>query len=100
MMHKDLLFKVLLSPKISEKSSLSAEKSNTVVFKVKNNAKKSLIKEAIQVLFKVEVSAVNTLLVKGKVKRKGNQKSRLKNWKKAYITLKKGHTLDSIGSMD
>jgi len=52
MMHEDLLFKVLISPKISEKSSLSAEKSNTVVFKVKNDAKKSLIKKAIQVLSK------------------------------------------------
>ncbi|CAL4043949.1 50S ribosomal protein L23 [Buchnera aphidicola] len=100
MMYEDNLFKVLLAPRISEKSSLSAEKSNTIVFKVMANAKKKVIKNAVQVLFNVEVSAVNTLLIKGKKKRKGNQVSRNKNWKKAYITLKKGHNVDLLGSTD
>ena len=100
MIHTDLIFKVLLSPKISEKSSLSAEKHNTVVFKVKKNAKKSTIRQAVQELFKVQVSSVNTLLVKGKIKRKGNQVSRHKDWKKAYITLRKGQNADLLSSVD
>ncbi|CAL4325191.1 50S ribosomal protein L23 [Buchnera aphidicola] len=100
MTHKDLIFKVLLSPKISEKSSLSAEKHNTVVFKVKKDAKKSTIRKAIQELFKVKVSSINTLLVKEKIKRKGNQVSRHKIWKKAYITLRKGQNVDLLSNVD
>ena len=59
------------------------EKSNTIVLKVAKDATKAEIKAAVQKLFEVEVESVNTLLMKGKVKRHGQRIGRRSDWKKS-----------------
>ena len=88
------LMNVLESPVISEKSSLSAEKQNRVVFRVKRTATKHQVKRAIELLFKVEVDSVHVLNVKGKTKRFGRSMGTRSDWKKAYIKLKPGFDID------
>ena len=88
------LMNVLESPVISEKSSLSAEKYNRVVFRVKRTATKYQVKRAIELLFKVEVDSVHVLNVKGKTKRFGRTMGTRSDWKKAYIKLKPGFDID------
>jgi large subunit ribosomal protein L23 len=88
------LMNVLESPVISEKSSLSAEKHNRVVFRVKRTATKHQVKRAIELLFKVEVDSVHVLNVKGKTKRFGRTMGTRSDWKKAYIKLKPGFDID------
>ncbi|WP_240184527.1 uL23 family ribosomal protein, partial [Staphylococcus aureus] len=64
------------------------------------DATKAEIKAAVQKLFEVEVEVVNTLVVKGKVKRHGQRIGRRSDWKKAYGTLKEGQNLDFVGGAE
>ena len=73
MIREERLLKVLRAPHVSEKASTAMEKSNTIVLKVAKDATKAEIKAAVQKLFEVEVEVVNTLVVKGKVKRHGQR---------------------------
>ncbi|AFP85606.1 ribosomal protein L23 [secondary endosymbiont of Heteropsylla cubana] len=100
MIYEERILKVLHIPHVSEKASTETEKHNTIVFKVAKDAKKLEIKTAINRLFSVEVNNVRTLIVKGKLKRNRQRTGRRSDWKKAYITLKKGQTLDLIGKTD
>ena len=88
------LYRVLLGPHISEKSTLAGEASNSYTFKVVPDATKPEIKAAVEQLFEVRVESVNTLNVKGKVKRTMRGTSRRKNWKKAIVRLAEGQTID------
>ena len=88
------LAQVLVAPVISEKATQVAEKQNQVLFKVLRDATKPEIKAAVELMFKVEVEAVNVVNVKGKVKRSGRVTGRRDNWKKAYVTLKQGQDID------
>ena len=96
MIREERLLKVLRAPHVSEKASTAMEKSNTIVLKVAKDATKAEIKAAVQKLFEVEVEVVNTLVVKGKVKRHGQRI----DWKKAYVTLKEGQNLDFVGGAE
>ncbi|WWP01964.1 MAG: 50S ribosomal protein L23 [Candidatus Dasytiphilus stammeri] len=98
MMSNDVLMNILYIPHISEKSSIFIEKNNTFVIKVAKKANKWKIKYAVEKLFNVEVKKVNTLLIKEKSKKNKQYKSRYINWKKAYITLKKGHKIDLLSN--
>ncbi|MGP1956294.1 MAG: 50S ribosomal protein L23 [Arsenophonus sp. NC-PE1-MAG3] len=98
MIYEERLLKVLHEPHISEKASTIMEKSNTIVLKVAKDATKSEIKATVQKLFEVEVNGVNTLLVKGKIKRHAQRIGHRSDWKKAYVALKKGQSLDFIGA--
>ncbi|UVK77303.1 MAG: 50S ribosomal subunit protein L23 [Sodalis sp. Fse] len=100
MIRKERLLKILRAPHVSEKASTSMEKYNTIVFKVSKDATKAEIKVATHKLFKVEVNAVRTLMVKGKTKRHKQCIVCRSNWKKAYVTLKKGENLDFIGGAE
>ncbi|ANZ22706.1 50S ribosomal protein L23 [Buchnera aphidicola (Diuraphis noxia)] len=100
MISKERLFTILRSPHISEKSSISTEKFNTVVLKVLYNATKYEIKYAVKKIFNVEIESVKTLRIKGKKKRQSNRIIQKSNWKKAYIKVKKGYNLDFIGNAD
>jgi large subunit ribosomal protein L23 len=93
-MNLERLYKVLLGPHISEKSTLAGEASNSYTFKVVPDATKPEIKAAVEQLFEVRVESVNTLNVKGKVKRTMRGTSRRKNWKKAIVRLAEGQTID------
>ena len=98
MINEERLLKVLLAPNISEKATLAAEASNTVVFKVTTDATKAEIKAAVEKLFEVSVIGVNTLNVKGKEKRTGARVGRRNDWKKAYVTLAEGSDIDFVGA--
>lgn len=75
---------------LTEKSSRLREQGNKVIFEVRREANKIQIKDAIQTLFKVGVVDVNTLIMRGKEKRMGRGYAKLRNWKKAIVTLKQG----------
>jgi large subunit ribosomal protein L23 len=78
---------------LTEKASLLRE-SNQVVFEVARDANKVQIRSAVETLFKVKVTNVNTLLMRGKDRRMGRGYGKLQNWKKAIITLKEGDTIE------
>lgn len=75
---------------MSEKSTRQREGNNQVTFEVSRTANKIEIKNAIQQLFGVTVVDVNTMVLRGKERRMGRGYARLRNWKKAVITLKQG----------
>jgi large subunit ribosomal protein L23 len=86
-------YDVILAPHITEKSTMLSE-HNAVVFKVAGSASKPQIKAAVEALFKVSVTGVNTMNVKGKTKRwKGRPYTR-SDVKKAVVTLADGQTID------
>lgn len=93
-MNEERLLKVIVAPHISEKSTLQAEQSNQVVFKVLPSATKIEIKAAVETLFKVTVEKVNLLNVKGKTKRTMRGMGKRKDWKKAYVTVAQGQEID------
>ena len=92
-MNQERLLQVLLAPQVSEKATAVADKNNQVIFKVAADATKPEIKAAVELLFKVEVDAVQVLNVKGKVKRRGAIAGRRKGWKKAFVCLKPGQEI-------
>ncbi|AYG58869.1 50S ribosomal protein L23 [Rhizobium jaguaris] len=86
-------YDVIVSPAITEKSTLVSD-NNQVVFNVAKTATKPEIKAAVEALFGVKVTAVNTLLRKGKVKRFRGLVGKQKDVKKAVVTLAKGQSID------
>lgn len=95
-MNQERIFNVLVAPHVSEKSALNAEKNNQYVFKVAIDAKKPEIKKAVESVFDVKVSKVQTSVAKGKVKQFGRMTGRRKDWKKAYVTLAEGSTIEMM----
>ena len=88
------LMQVLLGPAISEKSTMVGDKHNQIVFRVESAATKKDVKEAVELMFKVEVDGVQVLNVKGKEKRTGRFIGRRNGWKKAYVQLKAGQEIN------
>ncbi|MBL0729703.1 50S ribosomal protein L23 [Piscinibacter sp. HJYY11] len=91
------LAQVLVAPIVSEKATSVAEKNNQVLFKVLRDATKPEIKAAVELLFKVEVESIQTVVQKGKVKRFGRSIGRRDHVKKAYVSLKEGQELNFSG---
>jgi large subunit ribosomal protein L23 len=87
------LYDVILAPVITEKATILAEQ-NKVVFKVARTATKPQIKMAVEKLFDVKVTAVNTLVRKGKVKTFRGTIGRQSDVKKAIVTLADGQSID------
>jgi large subunit ribosomal protein L23 len=86
-----VLYEIIKSPCLTEKSNLLQEMQGTVVFKVDPRANKIEIKRAVEDLFDVKVASVNTVHMRGKQKRIGIKSvGKTKNWKKAYISLSEG----------
>lgn len=85
---------ILLKPHITEKSMALQEKRNQVAFKVAVDATKIDIKRAIEEQYNVKVSAVNVARYRGKDKRVGFFLGRRSQWKKAYISLAAGQSID------
>lgn len=75
---------------LTEKARLAQEEGNQVVFEVDRRANKIEIRNAIQSLFKVTVTGVSTLVVRGKMRRMGRGVAKTQNWKKAIVSLKEG----------
>ena len=86
-------YDIIRSPIITEKSTIVAE-NNQIVFEVPLTASKPEIRAAVEQLFNVSVTAVNTILTKGKTKRFRGRLGTRKDVKKAYVTLEEGNTID------
>jgi len=93
-MNQERIFQVLVGTHISEKAAIVANASNQYVFKVAVDATKLEIKKSVEQLFKVKVTDVNTLKVKGKTKRNRYGYSTKPTWKKAYVRLEQGQDID------
>ena len=88
----------VLSPHVTEKATMVADKFNQVIFKVRKSATKIQVKEAIELMFKVDVTAVNLLNVKGKTKRASrNSMGKRSDWKKAYVSIQAGQEINLTG---
>jgi large subunit ribosomal protein L23 len=86
-------YDVIVAPHITEKSTLLSE-HNAVVFKVAGEATKPEIKAAVEALFGVKVTGVNTLTQKGKTKRWKGRPYKRSDFKKAVVTLAEGQSID------
>ena len=86
-------YDVIVAPHITEKSTLVSEQ-NAVVFKVANDATKPEIKAAVEALFNVKVTGVNTIVSKGKTKRWKGAPYKRSDMKKAIVTLAEGDQID------
>jgi large subunit ribosomal protein L23 len=91
------LMQVLVAPIVSEKATQVADKSNSVTFKVLQDATKPEIKAAVELMFNVQVKGVSVLNTKGKSKRFGRSMGRRDNVRKAYVTLQPGQELNFSG---
>ena len=88
------LHDVLIRPIFSEKTTALQNEGNVYTFEVGETANKLQIKNAVQTLFEVEVEAVRTVIMRGKNKRFGRFYGKRSNWKKAYVRLADGHSLN------
>jgi large subunit ribosomal protein L23 len=95
-MTQQRLMQVLLAPQISEKATYVADKCGQVIFRVVSDATKPEVKQAVELLFEVEVESVQIANVKGKKKRFGRNRGARKNWKKAYVNLKPGQEINFV----
>lgn len=86
-------YDTILAPVLTEKATFLSEQ-NKVVFRVADNATKDEIAAAVEELFKVKVTKVNTLILKGKTKRFRGRDGRRSDIKKAIVTLQEGHSID------
>ena len=88
------VYEVIRAPRVSEKTARLQEVSNQYVFEVATPATKADVKAAIEQIFDVKVAAVNVVNVKGKAKAFKNRMGRRSDWRKAYVTLADGQTID------
>ena len=86
--------KIIKSTHFTEKVSLLMNKSNQYAFKVDKNATKLQIKRAVEKFFSVKVREVNILVNKGKTKRSRYGFRKKSDWKKAYVSLAEGQSID------
>ena len=91
------LQEIIQAPLVTEKGSLLAEKTNQLLFRVRPDANKIEVKQAVETLFKVKVVKVRMARYLGKIRRVGRSAGRLSQWKKAYVTLKEGDKIDFFG---
>ena len=88
------VFEVLRAPRVSEKTARLQEVSNQYVFEIAKDATKADVKAAVEQLFEVNVKAVNVVNVKGKSRAFRNRAGRRGDWRKAYVTLADGQSID------
>ena len=85
---------IIIAPVITEKTARIAENGNKIVFKVRNDANKVQIKQAIEKIWNVKVLRVNTINVKPKYKRVGRYAGTTSRYKKAIVTLAEGSKIE------
>ena len=91
------LYEIVRRPLMTEKSTGIGEKQNAYLFEDVSDASKDEIKDAVEKLFEVKVKTVNTMVVRGKVKRvSGRYYGKRSKWKKAIVTLREGHTIQLV----
>ena len=88
---------VIKRPIITEKGLTLKERDRTLCFEVDDDASKQQIQEAVERLFKVKVEAVRTMVVPGKMRRRGKYSGYRPDWKKAYVKLREGEKMIEYG---
>ena len=96
-MNKERLMTVLVQPHVSEKAANVADKGNQYVFRVLADASKAEVKQAVELMFEVKVEGVNLLNKPGKTRRFKNVAGRRNGFKKAYVRLQAGQSIDFAG---
>ena len=91
------IYGVIKRPVITEKGLTLKENERTLCFEVDNKASKQQIHEAVEQLFKVKVERVRTMVVPGKMRRRGKYSGYRSDWKKAYVTLREGEKMIEYG---
>ena len=87
---------ILLRPILTEKSMRQKEDLNTVTFRVRPDANKVEIRDAVETVFSVKVASVRTASFEGKLKRMGKYQGRRSDWKKAFVQLQPGHKIELV----
>ncbi len=93
-MNKEQLMNVLIAPHVTEKTSLAMQNHNQYTFRVKRNATKTDVKQAVELMFEVKVAGVQIVNEPGKTRRFGRIQGRTQDWKKAYVRLVQGQAID------
>ena len=96
--NRERLMTIIRGPHVSEKTSIAAEQHNQVAFKVRTDATKREIRQAVELLFEVRVDAVQVIHCQGKLKRHGSNWGQRAAWKKAYVKLAEGSHIDFVGA--
>lgn len=87
-------YDIIKRPVVTEKTNIQKEAANQITFEVDRRANRIEIGRAVEQIFKVQVASVQTMQVKGKVKRRGRTLGKRKDWKKAIVTLRPGQRID------
>ena len=93
-MNREQLMTVLIAPHVTEKTSLAMQNHNQYAFRVRRDATKIDIRKAVELMFDVKVTAVQVVNEPGKTRRFGGTNGRTQDWKKAYVSLAQGHSID------
>ncbi|OGT63466.1 MAG: 50S ribosomal protein L23 [Gammaproteobacteria bacterium RIFCSPHIGHO2_12_FULL_45_12] len=97
-MNQERLLQVILTPHVSEKATIVAEKYNEFIFRVVPTATKPEVKDAIEFIFNAKVKDVRIVNVRSKRKTFKSIEGKTKGWKKAYVTLQADQKLDMMGA--
>jgi len=93
-MNKEQLMSVLIAPHVTEKTSLAMQNHNQYTFRVRREATKTDIRKAVELMFDVKVAGVQVVNEPGKQRRFGRIAGRTQDWKKAYVSLTPGQSID------
>jgi large subunit ribosomal protein L23 len=93
-MSRERLATVLVAPHITEKTALAMQNANQYAFRVRRDANKTEIKQAVELMFDVKVAGVQVSNEPGKERRFGQRLGRTQDWKKAYVRLAEGQAID------
>jgi large subunit ribosomal protein L23 len=92
--NREQLMSVLIAPHVTEKTSLAMQNHNQYTFRVRRDASKTDIRKAVELMFDVKVAGVQVVNEPGKARRFGRSVGRTQDWKKAYVSLSPGQTID------
>ncbi|HXB19013.1 MAG TPA: 50S ribosomal protein L23 [Steroidobacteraceae bacterium] len=93
-MNREQLMSVLIAPHVTEKTSLAMQNHNQYTFRVRREATKTDIRKAVELMFDVKVAGVQVVNEPGKQRRFGRIAGRTQDWKKAYVSLTPGQSID------
>jgi large subunit ribosomal protein L23 len=93
-MNREQLMSVLIAPHVTEKTSLAMQNHNQYTFRVRRDATKIDIAKAVELMFDVKVAGVQVVNEPGKARRFGRTSGQTQDWKKAYVSLAAGQTID------
>ena len=93
-MSRERLINILVAPHVTEKTSMAMANANQYTFRVRRDADKTEIKQAVELMFDVKVAGVQVVNEPGKERRFGRTIGRTQDWKKAYVRLAEGQAID------